>query len=202
MNIGLIYKATCKETGKSYIGQTTKNLQERIFGHKYKTFYKKENRFIYNNKFYTAIRKYGFSNFEWEILLDQIPICLLNDLEVEYIKQYNSFTDGYNCSEGGDYNPMNYEENRNKISSVKKGKPGHVAWNKGKKGLQTAWNKGMTGFVPWNRGITHSDETKARLSKNHHNVNGKNNPMFGRKHSEETKRKMSEARRNAQKEKK
>jgi hypothetical protein len=29
-------------------------------------------------------------------------------------------------------------------------------------------------------------ETKKRISENHHNVNGENNPMYGKKHSPET----------------
>lgn len=37
-----------------------------------------------------------------------------------------------------------------KISESKKGQ---IPWNKGREGLQTAWNKGKTGSIPWNKGI-------------------------------------------------
>tara|TARA_R110001592_G_scaffold327163_1_gene608266 strand:+ start:397 stop:1140 length:744 start_codon:yes stop_codon:yes gene_type:complete len=52
-------------------------------------------------------------------------------------------------------------------------------------------------------GRIHTKETREKISKNHHDVSGENNPMFGtkgelspnwgKKHSEETKRKISEA---------
>ena len=42
-------------------------------------------------------------------------------------------------------------EIRAKISKAHKGKAG---WNKGKKGLQVAWNKGKhTDLIPWNKGL-------------------------------------------------
>lgn len=51
-------------------------------------------------------------------------------------------------------------------------------------------------------GRIHTKETREKISKNHHDVSGENNPMFGtkgelspnwgKKHSEETKRKISE----------
>ena len=44
-------------------------------------------------------------------------------------------------------------------------------------------------------GWKHSKETKKKMSKNHADVSGKNNPMFGkeRTHSQKTKNKMSES---------
>lgn len=48
-------------------------------------------------------------------------------------------------------------------------------------------------------GKTHTEEAKKKISENHHDVSGENNPMFGipspntgKKHSEETKMKMSQ----------
>lgn len=43
-----------------------------------------------------------------------------------------------------------------------------------------------------NKGKKHNEETKAKISKNHHDVSGSNNPMHGKFHSDETKRKMRE----------
>ena len=57
-----------------------------------------------------------------------------------------------------------------------------------------------------NKGKKHSEEAKKKMSKNHADVSGENNPMygssrygeenpfFGRKHSEEAKKKMSKNR--------
>lgn len=39
-----------------------------------------------------------------------------------------------------------------------------------------------------------SDETRKKISKNHIDVSGKNNPMYGKRHSNETKIKISESR--------
>jgi NUMOD3 motif. len=40
-------------------------------------------------------------------------------------------------------------------------------------------------------GKNHSEETKRKISENHHDVSGENNPMYGKKHSDESKEKMS-----------
>jgi hypothetical protein len=34
--------------------------------------------------------------------------------------------------------------------------------------------------------LGHSEQTKSKISENHHDVNGENNPMYGKKHSPET----------------
>ena len=44
--------------------------------------------------------------------------------------------------------------------------------------------------------MKHNEESKKKMKKNHPNVKGENNPMFGKKHSEEIKRKITEARTN------
>ena len=92
----LIYKATSKTTNKVYIGQTTTTLEERIKHHKSS----------YNIKdyhFYYAIRKYGWNDFEWEVVEDNInDITILNKREKYWIEYYNSYENGYNSTRGGD----------------------------------------------------------------------------------------------------
>lgn len=44
---------------------------------------------------------------------------------------------------------------------------------------------------PWNKGKKHTQKTKRKMSKNHANVTGRNNPMYNKHHTKETKRKMS-----------
>lgn len=60
----------------------------------------------YNSKFYRALRKYGFDNFEYIILVT----CSqedLNMLECIYIQKYDSKNNGYNSTLGGEDNPSN-----------------------------------------------------------------------------------------------
>lgn len=96
---GYIYKFTNRINDKVYIGQTY-NLQTRLNSHKSKALNTK-------NKFYNAIRKYGWENFELSILstitanTKEELSSLLDKLEIEYIKQYNSYKSGYNSTLGG-----------------------------------------------------------------------------------------------------
>ena len=96
---GYIYKFTNRINDKVYIGQTS-NLQTRLNSHKSKALNTK-------NKFYNAVRKYGWENFELSILstitanTKEELSALLDKLEIEYIKQYNSYKSGYNSTLGG-----------------------------------------------------------------------------------------------------
>ena len=96
---GYIYKFTNRINDKVYIGQTY-NLQTRLNSHKSKALNTK-------NKFYNAVRKYGWENFELSILstitanTKEELSALLDKLEIEYIKQYNSYKSGYNSTLGG-----------------------------------------------------------------------------------------------------
>jgi len=56
---------------------------------------------IEDSKFYRAMRKYGEENFYIE-LLETVAIESLNDREKYWIKQYDSYYNGYNSTFGGD----------------------------------------------------------------------------------------------------
>lgn len=98
-----IYKYQNKINGKVYIGQSI-NLEARKYGHKSSAFNKKAN--DYNSQFHQAIRKYGWDNFDYEIIAELTPEEYsketLNKLEIFFIKYYNSYHNGYNATEGGD----------------------------------------------------------------------------------------------------
>lgn len=91
---GYIYKYT-SPSGKSYIGQTTDSLYKRAGGPNGKRY----------NKcpiFYNAIKKYGFRNFDVEILAE-VPINQLNLFEKKYIELFNTIIPyGYNANNGGE----------------------------------------------------------------------------------------------------
>jgi group I intron endonuclease len=96
--IGYIYKIT-NPSGRIYIGKTI-NINARISAY---TNCKKsisQQKIIYN-----SILKYGWKSHSFEII-ESTSIDLLNDLEKEYIKRYNSYhytnPDGMNLTLGGD----------------------------------------------------------------------------------------------------
>jgi group I intron endonuclease len=93
-NIYTIYKATNRETGKSYIGFDS-NWPNRMISHKRD--YKRR-----KTKFYSALKKYGWNSFYWETLYqsENKEICL-NQMEQYYISKFNSIEEGYNMTEGG-----------------------------------------------------------------------------------------------------
>lgn len=110
-----IYKFTNKITGKTYIGQTN-DIEKRKRGHKSESFNPKANG--YNLPFHAAIRKYGWENFEFEIL-EEIPDEFgreyLNEREIFFISYYKSLVDenGYNLTKGGEgcnKGPLTFKE--------------------------------------------------------------------------------------------
>lgn len=97
--MGFIYKYENKINHKVYIGQTT-DLVGRKSSHRYKSTFVK-------CKFYNAVRKYGWDNFDFDIIAqveeDTLKkVCdVLDDLEVKFIEEYDSFYHGYNSTKGG-----------------------------------------------------------------------------------------------------
>ncbi len=91
-----IYKATNKITGKSYIGfdSAWPSRKER---HQENANYNRE------GKFYDSIRKHGWENFEWSIIYQsQDKYHTLNIMEPYFIKEYDTFNNGYNMTGGGE----------------------------------------------------------------------------------------------------
>lgn len=74
--------------------------------------------------------------------------------------------------DGNFYNKGHTEETKKKIYKKNKGNSRPDLAERNRRGL--------------------SQKTRKKISKNHHDVSGYNNPMFGKKHSEETKKSISE----------
>ena len=106
-----IYVHINKINGKIYIGQTKQSLNERFGynGHGYKGC----------RKFYNAIKKYGWDNFQHVLLLDNLSSELANIIEEELIKKYDSIDKGYNLTTGG-CNGYQTSEESNKLKSISK----------------------------------------------------------------------------------
>jgi group I intron endonuclease len=95
--MGLIYKATSKTSGKSYIGLTSRTLEERKQEHYYQA--KGEHK---TYAFYNAISKYGFDDFEWTIIFETDDFNELQRYECYFIGKHNTFENGYNSTVGGE----------------------------------------------------------------------------------------------------
>lgn len=73
-------------------------------------------RYKNNTRFYRAIEKYGWNNFEHIILEDGLTQIEAEELEQYYIKLYNTITPyGYNLTYGGEHNKQISEETRKKL---------------------------------------------------------------------------------------
>ena len=90
----IIYKHTNKINGKTYIGQTGQHPESR---------WGKNGRGYKEQMFYKAIQKYGWDNFEHEILYTHLTKEEANYKEIDCIKRYNSNDSnyGYNIESGG-----------------------------------------------------------------------------------------------------
>lgn len=163
---GVIYKAENKINGNVYIGQTIRNLNDRISVHK-------NNAFIQecNYVFSKALRKYGFENFTWTVLVKTDSKDKLNALEKLYISAYKKMTKIYNMTDGGE------------------GALGYIPTEKTLKKL----SESHKGLKSGNKGNKYSEEIRKKMSDSKKKLTGKKNPFYGKKHSAESIKKMSDA---------
>jgi len=189
--MGIVYISAKIDNRKSYIGQTIKDLGHRMRAHKTKA-----NRGE-GNHFHNAIRKYGWDNFEWRIVYENVPIEQLNNMERWTIANYDTYKNGYNSTEGGEDNPMNNPETRKKHNSITQSdefrtkmakiNSGENNPNFGKHPSQEILNK-MSGENHHMYGKHHSDEHNQMMREK---MSGKNHPNYGKITPEKTKLKIS-----------
>lgn len=92
----ILYEHVNKINGKKYIGITNdKTIRWRNSGIAYNPYGK------YESKFWYAIQKYGWDNFEHNILLDNLTFEEACEREKEEISKYDLKKDLYNLSPGG-----------------------------------------------------------------------------------------------------
>ena len=114
----IVYKVTNQETGKSYIGVTTRSIEERKADH-----IQKANKGT-RGHFQEAIATYGADAFKWEQIDSANSTNELAEKERQYILQYNSKEQGYNSDSGGGFKKIIYQFNEagvliNSFSSLK-----------------------------------------------------------------------------------
>ena len=112
-NKGVIYKLT-SPSNKVYIGQSI-NVEHRHYMYKRKDCKDQ-------SKLYNAINKYGFENFNIEIIfeidMNENTIDILNEMESKFITEYDSVNTGYNCRSGG-LNSIHSEDTIKKMKIIK-----------------------------------------------------------------------------------
>ena len=92
--VGYVYKITNQVNGKAYIGITVRDPEARWREH--------INRDT-SSAIHRAIQKYGVDQFQFEIIDRATSIGELIELEKGRIKENDSYKNGYNNSEGGDF---------------------------------------------------------------------------------------------------
>jgi group I intron endonuclease len=127
----VIYKTTNLVNGKFYIGKDVKNKKSYLGSGKVLK---------------QAIQKYGKDNFKKEILERCNTLEELDEREKYWIKELKAIENGYNLTEGGTGGDT-WTNNRKHVHPL----VGRIPWNKGKSGLQVAWNKGLKGSVGKNK---------------------------------------------------
>ena len=92
-----IYKITNLITNKIYIGQSV-DIERRWKQHIESS--KNPTNSSYYNQLYTDFRHYGVNNFSFEILetIDKKDKKLLNELELKYMKKFDTLKSGYNIA--------------------------------------------------------------------------------------------------------
>jgi group I intron endonuclease len=111
--MGIIYLVRNNVNGKVYVGQTIRTLEKRWLEH-CKT---NDGCTALNN----AVQKYSSENFTTSILIEA-DNSTLDDLEKNYIKEYNSlYPNGYNIQTGGKKGKQHCEESCEKMRQSKLG---------------------------------------------------------------------------------
>lgn len=170
-----VYMHTNKINGKKYIGITCQKVENRwAKGEGYK-----------NQLFYRAIKKYGWDNFEHEIIESNLTSEQAKEKERELISLYDSTNPekGYNVGLGGEgmFGGLFSEASKSKMSNSHKGKK---MTDKTREAIKKA-NKGNKYCL----GHKLSNSTKLKIGK----ASKGNTYVSGHIYTEQHKKKISEA---------
>jgi group I intron endonuclease len=157
MDIYSIYRATNIINSKVYIGFTKFTTDQRAKAHL-------KNSKSISNKFYNAIKKYGWENFIWETIYQSKDYeHTLTVMENYFITEHDSFKKGYNSTLGGDgvVGYSHTEETRNQISNTVNDNYSNMTSEERSKKF------GKPGTENPFHGKTHDDETSLRMKASH-----------------------------------
>ena len=111
-----VYKITCRNNGKCYIG-VTKHPKQRYKDHCFDA--------RHNSPFpvHNAMRKHGIHQFDFEVIYgSKDEKYIREEMETYFINLYDSHRNGYNCTDGGEGTSGHIptEETRQKRSKTMK----------------------------------------------------------------------------------
>lgn len=153
----IIYRVLNKRTGKSYVGQTVRTLEQRKAEHM--RLAQKVSSQAYPTPLHRSIHEIGSGEFIWEV----IEVCTsedqLNTRERYYIKLINCITPyGYNQTDGGGgLTSTTSEEIRFKIANSMRER------HKDPEYTANLYPK-LKGLAPPNKGVPMSEEQKKKVS--------------------------------------
>lgn len=199
-----VYVHINKINGKKYVGQTVK-------GNKPWRRWDNGNGYVNCKYFYHAIKKYGWDNFEHEVIANNLTAEEADNFERLLIVKLDTMNPdkGYNLEPGGTKNKTLSENTRKKISEShmgeknpmygvrligeKNGMYGKHLSNEHKEKIRNA----NIGEKNANYGKKLSDEQKQKISQSMiGKYSGENSPMYEKRHTEESKQKMRDAKKN------
>lgn len=151
----LVYIHKLKSDGRVYVGQTNSSLSRRSGnqGQRYKSC----------TKFWHAIQKYGWENFEHIVIQENLTLEQANQLEAELIEKYDSINNGFNLVSGG-RNHLWSEEYRQQMRERNLGAKNP---NYGKPKSEETKRKISEANKISHLGHKHSEETKKKMSEAH-----------------------------------
>lgn len=206
-----VYVHTNKINGKQYVGITSRVPKVRWgsngCGYRATQIY-----------FYNAIKKYGWNNFDHEILYTELSENEAKSKEIELIRDlhtciYDENCNGYNMTFGGEgmLGHIHSEETKQKMSEARRGENNAFYGKHHTEEVKQKFREDRQGTNVGESnpfyGQKHSDKVKQKLSEyasarigklnpnyGNHALSGENSPWYGRHHTEESKQKMSESR--------
>lgn len=194
-----VYIHTNKINGKKYVGQT-------VHGDRPHKRWDNGNGYIQCQYFFYAIQKYGWDNFDHEIVANNLTAEEADNFEKLLIEKLDTMNPdkGYNLEPGGAKNKTMSESTKKKISES------HMGEKNPMYGVRLIGEKnGMYGkhhTEEFKQQLSQRNKvlfTGKKLSKEHKQkisqsklgkYVGENSPWYGKHHTEEAKKKMSEAR--------
>lgn len=148
-----VYMHICNKNRKKYIGMTRQNPPKKRWGY---------NGSYYKNSlcFYSAIQKYGWNNFEHQIVLCNLTKDEAEMFEVEMIRFHKTQDRkyGYNISNGGNSKGKIAESTKQKLRDANLGK-------RASDETRLKMSRNLKGKTGWAKGIHLSQEHRKKISE-------------------------------------